>query len=330
MRNIKFDTHCHIFDSDILNTGSRLLVKLLHLDNLVNLLDYTKIDKNFVEKIKDIAEFLDICSKDSKDIFLDIQTRYPEKLALVPLMADFTFAAAKNDTHENDFFKKIESFVNKIFNHYHNSKGKQSIENQNLIKELDTHWTKFSRSYNHYSNKKSRIPNVFSKNGFERQKKELEEIKSTPEYKDFIYPFLMLDPRHQRKNNFNIMEMVRATFPNGKCNKFAGIKLYTPMGYSPTDPILFDKNGVYDFCQTHNIPITIHSSCGGFATLLNEVKVTGKIYDNKQDKVYDFDGTYKFKTTIIHHKLEAIEERGSVLNHPKIWKFVMEKYKNLK
>jgi predicted TIM-barrel fold metal-dependent hydrolase len=116
----------------------------------------------------------------------------------------------------------------------------------------------------------------------------------------------------------------------GKGKMFAGIKLYCPTGYSPTDPLLFgpegERGGIYAFCEDNGIPVTTHNSDGGFATLAKSVYITGLIQVN--GKLHQLNNELLKFSKAIHEK-DAIYERALTLNHPLIWGKVAEKYPNL-
>jgi predicted TIM-barrel fold metal-dependent hydrolase len=118
----------------------------------------------------------------------------------------------------------------------------------------------------------------------------------------------------------------------GKGKLFIGVKLYTPNGYSPTDPLLFGSAGkddcVYKYCEKNKIPVTVHNSYGGFATFMDSVEVTGDVYTSAGLK-YLKKELYHFRTKLMKDSGNAIKERALVLNHPSLWEKVLQKYPNL-
>ncbi|PKP16158.1 MAG: hypothetical protein CVU06_15175, partial [Bacteroidetes bacterium HGW-Bacteroidetes-22] len=162
--------------------------------------------------------------------------------------------------------------------------------------------------------------------GFSEQIRQLAELKSRPGFNDRILPFLAVDPRRA-----GILQEAMNT--TGRDKLFAGIKLYTPNGYSPTDPLLFgDEYGsqcLYRYCEENGIPVTAHNSYGGFATFMNRIEITGDIFlDGKL--VYLNHSTYGFKTSLLSDGGDAIKERALALNHPLLWEKVMQKFPKLK
>ncbi len=162
-----------------------------------------------------------------------------------------------------------------------------------------------------------------AKDGWEEQLRQIIELKNNPKYSDKIYPFLAIDPRRP-----GIADYAKTNVGKGK--PFAGIKLYTPNGYSPTDPLLFgsngNKDGLYAFCEENGIPVTAHNSDGGFATLSKSVFVSGLIHVNGQ--LHNLNNERLIFTKKILDK-DAVYERAVTLNHPMIWRKVAEKYPNL-
>jgi predicted TIM-barrel fold metal-dependent hydrolase len=145
-------------------------------------------------------------------------------------------------------------------------------------------------------------------------------------YPDTVFPFYAVDPR--RKENYtlengtyNLSPILNRLAING--GHFYGIKLYTPNGYSPADPMLM---ALYRYCEQHAIPITAHCSGGGFASFAKTVDIQGLIYRNS--KIREHSGNITFK----HYKVtdkKRVHEKAQMLNHPLIWEKVLEKYPNL-
>lgn len=85
---------------------------------------------------------------------------------------------------------------------------------------------------------------------FEDQLKKLAKVKE--KYPDRAFPFICADPRRPK-----ILDLVKKYIED---HDFAGIKLYPPLGYFPTDERLYP---VYEYAQKHQIPITTHCSRSG-------------------------------------------------------------------
>jgi predicted TIM-barrel fold metal-dependent hydrolase len=160
-------------------------------------------------------------------------------------------------------------------------------------------------------------------------------------YPNKVFPFLGVDPRRQ-----GILNIVKQSVSRN--GPFYGVKLYTPIGFSPTDPVLFGGSGqkdcVYGYCERNEIPVTIHCSPGGFGTLSRSVPVTGLVQfgEGVQLTVDGFKGTVdnqglaevigtvNFSTSVLDGgPTMAIAERSRALNHPHIWRRVLEAYPRL-
>lgn len=88
--------------------------------------------------------------------------------------------------------------------------------------------------------------------GFESNFHELIDLER--EYRGRVFPFLAVDPRRR-----GIMDLVRAHV--GSNGPFYGIKLYPRLGYRITETVFAP---LFDFCVAGDIPITVHTSTGGF------------------------------------------------------------------
>lgn len=167
-----------------------------------------------------------------------------------------------------------------------------------------------------------------------------EQLEVAKRYPNNVFPFLGVDPRRQGILNI-VKESVSRNGP------FYGVKLYTPIGFSPTDPILFggpdQKDCVYRYCESNGIPITVHCSPGGFGTLSGSVPVDGLVQfgEGVQLSVDGFKGTVdneglaevigtvNFSTSIYDEMNVAVAERSRALNHPHIWRRVLNAYPRL-
>ncbi|MEM9782422.1 MAG: amidohydrolase family protein [Pseudomonadota bacterium] len=66
-------------------------------------------------------------------------------------------------------------------------------------------------------------------------------------------PFAAVDPRRPDA----MEELSRCV----ETLKFEGLKLYPPLGYPPTHPVLMER--IYPYCIEHNLPVMTHCSRGG-------------------------------------------------------------------
>jgi predicted TIM-barrel fold metal-dependent hydrolase len=177
---------------------------------------------------------------------------------------------------------------------------------------------------------------------YEKQIREMLALSNNPEYGQYVIPFFSVDPRRADTPEKAVAYLNDIKKNVGKDKSFAGIKLYCPLGYSPTDPFLYgSKDGdgtedcLYKFCQDNKIPITAHCSDAGFATFARYAKVSGYIFSNestaKEKVVYVENKMIDFGTTVLgaKDKKEAIRKRARLLNHPQIWTKVYERYNDI-
>lgn len=351
-----FDIHNHLFNKDFL--AKELLYRLMkELKQLIHpdrdLTEQRGI-KDKVKKLKDVIQALKrfryaikVFSKnDSTAIYEEIDKTYKGEFILTPLMFDLTFCFAptpdrdgkvddepvkkvfekemngmfreiekRTRTLSRDFNSEIGEKEDKLWNSYLEEKEKffKSAEKLQLQEEKDSPRTRGAGA--------KHLPT--KTDGFEEQIKQLKVLKANPKYKDMVFPFLIVDPRRE-----GILEYALENV--GKDKLFIGVKLYCPTGYSPTDPLLYgpegERGGIYAFCEDNGIPITTHNSDGGFATLAKRVLVSGHIYVNGE--IQHLDKEYvNFSTSILGK--DAVYERAVTLNHPQLWRKVVEKYPNL-
>jgi len=208
MKNkILIDAHCHFFSKTIFSPE---FVKLISTVNINHLPFINK--SNLSDSQQKIDRALDFClTKQPKQYYEYMKSQYGEDFIAVPLMMDFSYVMDK-------FSTKIEQ-VNQV-------------ENKRNLR----HWLSekvFSKSSSAFLS--FRNMDIF-KNSYEVQLKELIALKF--EMPNNVYPFFSLDPRKDGLFEAGMLGEVKKYV--GKGNPFAGLKLYTSLGYSPTDPVLFD------------------------------------------------------------------------------------------
>ena len=115
------------------------------------------------------------------------------------------------------------------------------------------------------------------------------------QYPGKIMPFVMIDPRRE--------DAAELTIKSFEEYGFLGLKMYPPLGYHPDPTSICNKSKVndelskiYSYCNEHFIPITTHCSKGG-------------AYSSE---------------------LISAEEARQLYTNPSSWKYVVDKYKNLK
>jgi hypothetical protein len=113
---------------------------------------------------------------------------------------------------------------------------------------------------------------------------------------------------------------------SGKPGLFIGIKMYTPQGYRPFDDKCKYLENFYKQCEDEQIPIINHCSAGG-----NTIPET-KFYMEHIKGSFGNAGSSDSDATSMH-----LVAKGDPVNyfidnfvHPKAWRKVLEKHKNLK
>lgn len=140
-----------------------------------------------------------------------------------------------------------------------------------------------------------------ARDDFERQLKDLCDIKKDERYADLIMPFICAHPERN-----GIADMVKEYIED---YGFQGIKLYPPLGYYPFDKRL---DPVYEYAEANKIPIIAHCNRGG-------IYYRGKI-------------TEKMLNHPVKGKLKRTKNKNFTDNFtdPENYKLVLEKYPELK
>ena len=265
----------------------------------------------------------------------------------VPLMFDLemTFRNKYDDDnsqeiiskHMDDFKEEHDKFLDSISDavDQFEKKGKKIFKGSKVVNEDSVKILKYAKTI--LKGLKLVDENVSgdTKDSFEKQLEEMRQLKLI--YEADMFPFLATDPRRSGMGKY-IEELV------GPGKTFHGIKIYTPNGYSPTDPHLFDPDVsfvggtcLYQWCIDHNIAIMAHNSDAGFATFTDRLQVNGDvcIQEPGDDCTYKLEYLDK-KYIDFEYNLKkggfgkAVQERARRLNHPCIWKKVLTRYPDLK
>lgn len=351
--NKYFDVHNHLFNKHFL--GKELLYRMMkELRKFIDLQKDRSLDrgpdrglKNVISSLKRYRKAIKVFTrKNSIAIYEELDKTYKGEFILTPLTFDLTYCFAPTadrdlpagsqeivkaaiDDEMEVMFDMVESqtrSMSRVFNPF------AETEEDKLWNEFLEEKEQFLKSAEEFqqSEETSDEPGtrgIFNRrgpsDGWNEQLRQIEELKKHPVYKDMVYPFLAIDPRRP-----GIAEYAKENVGKGKM--FAGVKLYCPNGYSPTDPLLFgtdgNRDGIYAFCEDNGIPVTAHNSDGGFATLAKSVVINGLIHVN--GKLHHLDNELlKFSKAITEK--DAIYERALTINHPLIWAKVAEKYPNL-
>lgn len=357
----RFDAHLHLFGRNVI-TG-RIILMLLG-----DLFDYFKQDdpsekldpislreeddsgSKLSKVIRNIFKYF-LFNKGAHQMLHDIEEEYYEVKSgtyrYVPLMFDLEMTF-RNHYEENnaleviskymdDFKEEHDKFLERISNtvDQFEKKGEKVFKGSKVQNEESVKLLKYAKTI--IKGLKLIEENVSgdAKDSFEKQLEEMRQLKVI--YGADIFPFLATDPRRTNMGGY-IEELV------GPGKIFHGIKIYTPNGYSPTDPHLFNPDVsfvggtcLYQWCVDHDIAIMAHNSDAGFATFTDRLQVNGDVctQDPGDDCTYKLEYMDK-KYIDFEYNLKkggfgkAVQERARRLNHPCIWKKVLTRYPDLK
>lgn len=345
----RFDAHCHVISREVL--FNRLLILFIDatkdydFKKLIN--SDLKQEENEGDDKLDVKELLRLLLKNKSGIetFEDLKDDY-EKLdetiqGYIVLMVDFEYLfKSKYDVNEDseehlegqkglakEIVKEIKERREKIKAAL--KELKEDLRHEAI--ELMNSWLKHTEDKHDHTD--DSVIDEYLKMGdssYERQLNTFKELKGA--YKENFQAFLAVDPRRP-----DMMEEILDNVGDGKT--FTGLKLYPPMGYSPTDPFLFGKNEgddcVYKYCIDNEIPIVAHCSSGGFCNLVHSLEVIGAVmpdmsFDSKPVNYAEI-SEIKFEKRLIKDGFsEMVQEKAYRLNHPKLWEIVLERYPKLK
>lgn len=343
-----FDVHNHLFNKhfiakELVYRMMKELKKLIHGDSADDAArDPERGIKNVITTLKRYRYALKVFGKkNSIAIYEELDKTYMGEFILTPLTFDLTWCFAPDadraidEDPDEHIDKELEKEMNSAFALVEDDNAGWSrdaigtdlwqeflVEKELFMKESSEMQVSIRSSNDTQRGSGTQIE-PGANWGWNEQLRQIHELKNHPVYGPKVFPFLAVDPRRPGIYEYALQNV-------GKGKLFAGIKLYCPNGYSPTDPLLFgdkdEKGGIFDFCEQNGIPVTAHNSDGGFATLARRIEVDGLIHLNGQLIQMDKRGL-KFKTSILDK--DAIYERAVTLNHPLIWEKVAEKYPRL-
>lgn len=331
MKNI-YDIHCHIFNKDVV---IRRLVNIVQsLLTIKDLLDSEISEENLKYKIDLVNKTLSEVSKDSsEEVFQALDLVYQGKVTITPLMFDLTYADDNdgNDNKNKRYRKRIKRILwllSAAVIPYIRGKVNRKFKNPemaNVIEDIRIKVVEFNKNF---EKKPEKEVEIFDNANYEQQIADLEFLS---EKYTIIKPFFSIDPRREYKGGINLLSLLKEKAGSQNA-KFSGVKIYAPAGFSPTDPVLMgteSQQGIYSYCQDNKIPITVHNSNAGFACLSTILMVRGHV--NLNNAVVEIKKPITFENKFFSLKAsEAIAERARILNHPKLWKLVLQKFPNLK
>ena len=326
-----YDIHCHIFNKDVI---IRKLVNIVQsLVAIKDMLQKGITEAELKYKIDGINSTLQKVTQDtSEDVFLALNKVYQGKLVTTPLMFDLTYADDNDDDeHKNKRYRKrikrIFWLLSVLVIPFIRRKVKRKFKNDQLVKSIEEIRENVKKFHKSFDKKSDKEVEIFEDANYEQQISDLEFLA---EKYPTIRPFFSVDPRREYKAKINTIENLKQKIlaPD---SKFTGVKLYAPAGFSPTDPVLMGNDiqeGVYSLCEKNKIPITVHNSNAGFACLSTVLNVRGHV--NLNNAIVNINQRITFENKFFSIKAsEAIQERAKILNHPKLWRLVLEKYPNL-
>ena len=317
-----YDIHCHVFNKDVIIR--RLVNVVQSLVSIKEMVQGQLSEADLKLKIEGINRTLNEVLESTEEVFLALDKVYAGKFITTPLMFDLTFADDNDDDeHKN---KRYRRRIKRIFKAAYlllpiikiKIKDKELRQALNPIRE---NLKKFEKQFDKKSDKDIEI---FDDSNYAKQIIDLEYLSDNYQT---IKPFFSVDPRRAYRVE-NIMNLLEEKLLGAK-PKWAGIKLYAPAGFSPTDPVLMNDDGLYAFCIKNKVPITVHNSNAGFACLSKNLRLNGHIYHNEKIELkQDYTHTFEFDFFSLKAS-EAIHERAKLLNHPKLWKLVLDKFPDL-
>jgi predicted TIM-barrel fold metal-dependent hydrolase len=331
--NSRIDTHCHLFNKKVLSW--RLLIDFVQSRVKVPIqtanADLLGSTSSKLKGIKRALNFLKIGMQSSSEEVYKTLTKTEKGYAVVPLMFDLEYCmkgasadlqneilAAYNQilADNREELLQMKQDVNRLNCGHGNNEDDSPDEIDRLVQTIDGLLEPECQV--------NELDFLHKEDPFLNQENQLVDLQE--KYPGTVFPFYAVDPR--RKENYTLENgtydlslILNRLVING--GHFHGIKLYTPNGYSPADPMLM---ALYQYCEQHAIPIIAHCSGGGFASFAKTVNIQGLIYQDAQ--IQEHNGNMTFK----HYKVtdkERVHEKAQMLNHPLIWEKVLEKYPNL-
>ena len=361
--NDRFDSHCHLFGRNILS--GRILLLLLgdlisYFDKkdestLLEPIDLREKHGNghgFSSVVRNIIKYI-VLNKGAHQMLHDLEEDYFEAEAntyrYIPLMFDlemtFRNSYDKNDANhgisrvlrefkrEHSRFLKGTSKAIDLFE----KKGEKVFQGNLIDNKLSVQLLKYVNAVLKGIDLGLSKVSKDTKDSYGLQIEEISQLKVI--YGSDIFPFLATDPRRTGMGR-DIKRFLKRE------KIFHGIKLYTPNGYSPTDPHFFNADepfvegkGLYQWCKDNNVPIVAHNSDAGFSTFADKLEVYGDICtkDPGDEEGFMYRLEFKDKEEVeFQYNIrrggfnKAVKERAHRLNHPSLWRKVLNKYKTLR
>lgn len=323
-----YDIHCHIFNKNVVDRNLAAIIE--SVTKIIALKGNDLKKEELRERILSLNKILkDLLKPESADVYNVLDEAYDHEFVVTPLMFDLTFADDNHGTNgQNKRYKRqikrTLNFVNSLSQAF--KLLTKDPETKALLIELRRLLNDYIKSL---KKKDGDNPELFDDNNYVQQIIELQDLAKK---NNRVKPFFGVDPRREYDSSTqeNVLEKVKSKLL-GANPLFKGVKLYAPSGFSPLDPVLIgsrERQGIYGFCQENHIPITVHCSNAGFACFSNKLLIKGPV--NFQNQLVLFPQPFDFKYNFFSLKAgEAIHERATLLNHPRLWAEVLNQFPNL-
>lgn len=332
----RIDVHCHFFNRKELS--ALMLLDILHMIKSAEISLTTGSKPQNVNEARQLSRsakssisFFMTSLKQPRQIYKKL-TGYEKGYVYVPLMLDSYWLTQSPKTNtpyvpQADVITVIRQELENIGESLQNIGKRKSLTNEKRRVSIEI--KRIASSFAKLLNKKtfSKAPlRGSTADNFANQEEEIAALQE--EYPETIFPFYCVDPRRATNyielsnGKYDISPVTNKLKING--GHFAGIKLYTPCGYSPTHPMLMC---LYKYCEEHEVPIVAHVSGSGVTTLSNELYLTGDIY--KDGELHHVDGVWTFENKNLFSR-DRILEHSERLNHPMLWEKVLEAYPRLR
>jgi predicted TIM-barrel fold metal-dependent hydrolase len=325
---MRTDIHTHFFTSGMMGEGLERFISTLRLREALERLPWAR--ERTEAAANPLALFLrDGLTRDGAFILSEMDAAAGEAMAYCPLMMDIEYLDEAAETRLPGGGDRLIGRLRDTLSAWKASLHGHTAGKSDAALETVTAWVGEAEERIQARTRDLR-PDLVDQASFESQLETLAALKGR--HPDRIFPFLGIDPRRDAALGGRLLELIGDRVGRGKT--FAGIKLYPPMGFSPTDPFLFGPGGFYEFAQRNDLPVTVHFSAAGFGAMVDRVRVAGDIYDDDSGDIVPADrrfagGIVEFEHSIINIR-QAVPERIRVLNHPKLWAKVLSAYPALR
>jgi len=321
-----YDVHCHVFNKNVINRKLASILQSLTLiaDKLKHKID----NEDIASRLDAIGSTLEELLTTSEDVYLYLDKLYDKKFIITPLMMDLTYVDDNDGTDDQNLKHKRQILkLLRIIREVLRLAKRHSFKKETR-QRLDKVQDGIQGQIKKIRKAKPDDLDLFPETNYVQQIEELEDMSH--KYAN-VKPFFGVDPRRDRRGQKRLLEIVKQKVL-GDNPAFSGIKLYAPTGYSPTDPVLMGdefQEGIYKFAEDYKIPVTVHCSDSGFASFSQHIRINGLV--NLSNELVQLNNqvlTFNTKT-ISTDAGNAIAERATKLNHPRIWRRVLEKYPDL-